>query len=51
MLNGRLQIFQGRPSMRLPFPFSAIVGQEEMKRALLIAAVDPTIGGVLVFGD
>ena len=33
------------------FPFSAIVGQEEMKRALLIAAVDPGIGGVLVFGD
>lgn len=33
------------------FPFSAIVGQEEMKRALLIAAVDPRIGGVLVFGD
>jgi magnesium chelatase subunit I len=35
----------------LPFPFSAIVGQDEMKLALLIAAVDPTIGGVLVFGD
>ncbi|MGF1550803.1 MAG: magnesium chelatase ATPase subunit I [Sphingomonadaceae bacterium] len=33
------------------FPFSAIVGQDEMKRALLIAAVDPRIGGVLVFGD
>lgn len=33
------------------FPFSAIVGQEEMKLALLIAATDPTIGGVLVFGD
>jgi magnesium chelatase subunit I len=33
------------------FPFSAIVGQEEMKRALLIAAVDARIGGVLVFGD
>ncbi len=33
------------------FPFSAIVGQQEMKRALLIAAVDPTVGGVLVFGD
>ncbi|WP_336485502.1 magnesium chelatase ATPase subunit I [Methylobacterium nigriterrae] len=33
------------------FPFSAIVGQDEMKRALLIAAVDPSIGGVLVFGD
>lgn len=34
-----------------PFPFAAIVGQEEMKRALLIAAIDPTIGGVMVFGD
>ncbi|MCM8556534.1 magnesium chelatase ATPase subunit I [Sphingomicrobium sediminis] len=33
------------------FPFSAIVGQDEMKQALLIAAVDPTIGGVMVFGD
>ena len=35
----------------VPFPFSAIVGQDEMKRALMIAAVDPSIGGVLVFGD
>ena len=33
------------------FPFSAIVGQDEMKLALLIAAVEPAIGGVLVFGD
>jgi magnesium chelatase subunit I len=33
------------------FPFSAIVGQDEMKLALLIAAIDPTVGGVLVFGD
>ena len=33
------------------FPFSALAGQEEMKRALLMAAVDPAIGGVLVFGD
>jgi magnesium chelatase subunit I len=37
--------------MALTFPFSAIVGQDEMKRAILIAAVDPSIGGVLVFGD
>ena len=33
------------------FPFSAIVGQDEMKQALLIAAIDPSIGGVMVFGD
>ena len=33
------------------FPFSAIVAQEEMKAALLIAATDPSIGGVMVFGD
>jgi magnesium chelatase subunit I len=35
----------------LVFPFSAIVGQDEMKLAILIAAIDPRIGGVLVFGD
>jgi magnesium chelatase subunit I len=33
------------------FPFSAIVGQDEMKLALLISAVDPKVGGVLAFGD
>ena len=37
--------------MKKPFPFSAIVGQDEMKHALMIAAVDPSIGGVLIFGD
>lgn len=37
--------------MRQPFPFSAIVGQEEMKRAMILTAIDPSIGGVLVFGD
>ena len=37
--------------MAIPFPFTAIVGQDEMKQAILIAAVDPSIGGVLVFGD
>jgi magnesium chelatase subunit I len=37
--------------MTAPYPFSAIVGQDEMKLALLITAVDPTIGGVLVFGE
>jgi magnesium chelatase subunit I len=33
------------------FPFSAIVGQDEMKLAMLLAAVEPQLGGVLVLGD
>jgi len=32
------------------FPFTAIVGQERMKRALLLNAIDPSIGGVLIRG-
>jgi len=34
-----------------PFPFSAIVGQDEMKLAMILTAIDASIGGVLVFGD
>ena len=37
--------------MKHPFPFSAIVGQTEMKQAMILTAIDPSIGGVLVFGD
>jgi len=37
--------------MAWTFPFSALVGQDEMKLAILIAAIDPSVGGVLVFGD
>jgi magnesium chelatase subunit I len=37
--------------MAQAFPFSAIVGQDEMKTAILIAAIDPNMGGVLVLGD
>ncbi|MFM7084360.1 MAG: magnesium chelatase ATPase subunit I [Hyphomicrobium sp.] len=33
------------------YPFSAIVGQDDMKLALLISAIDQKVGGVLVFGD
>jgi magnesium chelatase subunit I len=39
------------PALKPVFPFSAIVAQDEMRRALLIAVVDPSLGGVLVFGD
>jgi Mg-chelatase subunit ChlI len=35
---------------RSTYPFSAIVGQEKMKTALLLNAVDPSIGGVLISG-
>lgn len=37
--------------MRTVYPFSAIVGQDEMKLALLLTAVEPALGGVMVFGD
>ena len=33
------------------FPFTALVGQEEMKRALLLNMVNPRIGGVLIRGE
>jgi magnesium chelatase subunit I len=33
-----------------PFPFVAIVGQEELKLAMLLCVVNPTIGGVMVMG-
>ena len=37
--------------MSAPFPFSAIVGQEDLKLALLVNAVSPEVGGVLVRGE
>jgi magnesium chelatase subunit I len=33
------------------FPFTAIVGQEEMKLALQLNVIDPRIGGVMIMGD
>ncbi|MEB3829571.1 magnesium chelatase ATPase subunit I [Phormidium sp. CCY1219] len=36
---------------RAVFPFTAIVGQDEMKLALLLNVIDPKIGGVMIMGD
>lgn len=37
--------------MQIIFPFTAIVGQERMTRGLLLNAVDPRIGGILIRGE
>jgi magnesium chelatase subunit I len=34
----------------LAYPFAAIVGQDEMKLALLLSVIDPAIGGVIIMG-
>ena len=36
---------------RPAYPFAALVGQHEMQRGLLIATVNPLVGGVLILGD
>jgi magnesium chelatase subunit I len=40
----------GRITEPLPFPFLAIVGQTEMKLALLLGLINPNIGGILLIG-
>jgi magnesium chelatase subunit D len=37
--------------MTLYFPFAAVVGQQQLQTALLLCAVDPSMGGVLIRGD
>nr|QJH88221.1 ChlI [Pterocladia lucida] len=40
-----------KDTARPVFPFTAIVGQEEMKLALILNVIDPKIGGVMIMGD
>jgi len=46
ILTGALPV----PPIR-PYPFTAIVGQERMKRALILNAISNAIGGVLIRGE
>jgi len=41
---------EGLRTEALPFPFLAIVGQKEMKLALLLGLINPSIGGILLVG-
>jgi magnesium chelatase subunit I len=41
---------QPEAATRPPFPFTALIGQPQLQRALLLAAIDPAIGGVLISG-
>jgi Mg-chelatase subunit ChlI len=42
---------QMKNDMRVIYPFTAIVGQKRMRRALILNAIDPRIGGVLIRGE
>jgi magnesium chelatase subunit D len=47
---GSLKHSRGLRAERPVYPFTAIVGQEEMKLGLLLNVIDPLIGGVLIMG-
>lgn len=39
------------PYQMIPYPFSAIAGQEDLKLALILNAISPEVGGVLIRGE
>ena len=39
------------PSVQDQFPFSAVVGMDDMRLALILNAISPAIGGVLIRGE
>ena len=42
---------KGKKNDKQVFPFTAIIGQEEMKLSLILNVIDPRIGGVMIMGD
>ena len=46
----RISATTAASNRRIVYPFTAIVGQQEMKLALLLCAIDPNIGGVVIMG-
>ena len=49
--NSKNLVSSQEEKQRPVFPFTAIVGQEEMKLALILNVIDPKIGGVMIMGD
>ncbi len=45
-----MTVFSLAPVPATAFPFAALVGHEALQRALLLAAIDPAMGGVLISG-
>jgi magnesium chelatase subunit I len=45
-----IEVEEGGKAESLPFPFLAIVGQQEMKLALLLGLINPNVGGILLIG-
>ena len=48
-IDGKGSEFMGSAREKV-FPFTAIIGQEEMKRSLILNVINSKIGGVLIFG-
>lgn len=42
---------KAKVKQRVVFPFTAVIGQDEMKLALKLNIIDPSIGGVMIMGD
>jgi magnesium chelatase subunit I len=45
-----IEVEEGGKAETLPFPFLAIVGQQEMKLSLLLGLINPNVGGILLIG-